>query len=75
MIATGLAMSPAISAVMPGLVRLFGGQQSSRTIHFLVTAVLILFVLGHVMMVYLSGFWARMRGMILGRMDTEESHE
>jgi thiosulfate reductase cytochrome b subunit len=66
-IATGLAMSPAIAAVVPGLVALFGGHQSSRTIHFLVTDVLIMFLLGHVAIVYLSGFRTRMRGMILGR--------
>ena len=71
MIATGLAMSPAIGAALPGLVALFGGHQSSRTIHFLVTDVLLIFVIGHVTMVYLSGFRSLMRGMILGSMDSE----
>lgn len=75
MIATGLAMSPAIAAVLPGLVSSLGGHQSSRTIHFLVTDVLLLFVFGHVAMVYLSGFRSRIRGMILGRPGRMETKE
>jgi thiosulfate reductase cytochrome b subunit len=67
MIITGLAMSPAMTAVFPVLGPLFGGRQSSRTIHFFVTNVLVLFTIGHVAMVYLSGFRNRMRGMIFGR--------
>lgn len=73
MIATGLSMSPAITAVVPALVILLGGHQSSRTIHFLVTDALIVFLLGHVAMVYLSGFRNRMRGMILGSSTPEET--
>lgn len=67
MIVTGLAMSPAVTAAMPFIGSLFGGHQSSRTIHFLITGILVLFVIGHVAMVVLSGFGSRMRGMILGR--------
>lgn len=67
MIITGLAMSPAMTAVFPVLGPLFGGRQSSRTIHFFVTNLLVLFTIGHVAMVYLSGFRSRMRGMIFGR--------
>jgi thiosulfate reductase cytochrome b subunit len=67
MIITGLAMSPAMTAVFPVLGPLFGGRQSSRTIHFFVTNLLVLFTVGHVAMVYLSGFRNRMRGMIFGR--------
>ena len=34
MVLTGLAMSPAVTAAFPVLLRLFGGYQSARTIHF-----------------------------------------
>jgi thiosulfate reductase cytochrome b subunit len=61
---TGLAMSPAIASVFPPLVSVLGGQQSARTIHFFVTILLVLFLLVHVLMVCLSGFRKRMRGMI-----------
>ena len=46
---------------------LLGGQQSARTIHFVVALVLVLFLAGHVLMVFLAGFTSTMRAMILGR--------
>jgi thiosulfate reductase cytochrome b subunit len=66
MIATGLAMSPAVSSVFPIFVQLFGGQQSSRTLHFFIAVTLVLFLIVHVVMVYRNGFRMRMRGMIDG---------
>jgi thiosulfate reductase cytochrome b subunit len=67
MIATGLAMSPAVTSAFPVFVEVFGGYQSSRTIHFFVSNVLVLFLVVHVAMVFLSGFRGRMRSMITGR--------
>jgi thiosulfate reductase cytochrome b subunit len=67
MIASGLAMSPAVMSAFPFIVRIFGGHQSARTVHFFITNVLVVFVVGHVAMVYLAGFSSRMRGMITGR--------
>ena len=67
MIVSGLAMSPAVTAAIPFLGGLFGGHQSSRTVHFLVTNLLLLFTVAHIARVYLAGFRSRMRGMILGR--------
>lgn len=66
MIATGLAMSPAVSSVFPIFVQFFGGHQSSRTVHFFTAAALVLFLVVHVVMVYRNGFRARMRSMIYG---------
>lgn len=63
---TGFAMSPALTAVAPPLVTVFGGQQSARTIHFFVAGALVAFLLLHVTMVCVSGFTNRMRGMITG---------
>jgi thiosulfate reductase cytochrome b subunit len=67
MIATGLAMSPAITSVVPTVVTVFRGQQSARTIHFFVATALVLFLLVHITMVCLAGFVNRMRAMITGR--------
>jgi thiosulfate reductase cytochrome b subunit len=67
---TGLAMSPAFVSALPATVTLLGGQQSARTIHFFVTLTLALFLMVHVMMVFLAGFKSRMRAMITGRVDT-----
>jgi len=66
---TGLAMSPAIASAYPFAVAVLGGQQSARTIHFLVTVLLVLFLLVHVAMVFLAGFRSRMRSIITGRPD------
>ena len=65
-IVTGLAMSPAITSVVPALVNVFGGHQSARTIHFFAAIFLLLFFLVHIAMVYLAGFTNRMRAMITG---------
>lgn len=66
MIWTGLAMSPAVTSVFPVVVTAFGGQQSARTIHFAASAALVIFLLGHVTMVCISGFRERMGGMVTG---------
>src|SRR5580704_9431721 len=63
---TGLTMSPAVTAAYPGLLDLFGGSQSARTIHFVVFAVLVLFLILHVAMVALTGFKRQMRAMTIG---------
>ncbi len=63
---SGLAMSPAIVSVTPSVVTILGGQQSARTIHFFCTNLLVLFVLVHIGMVWLSGFGNRMRAMTTG---------
>lgn len=68
MIWTGLAMSPAVASVFPALVDDLGGQQSARTIHFFVASALVLFLLGHVFMVYRAGFLNHVRGMITDHM-------
>jgi thiosulfate reductase cytochrome b subunit len=67
MLLSGLTMSPAVTAALPGLFDLFGGRQSARTIHFLVANLLVLFVLVHVAEVLLAGVFNRMRSMITGR--------
>ncbi len=64
---TGLAMSPAFVSAFPAAVNVLGGQQSARTLHFFVSLALVLFLLVHVAMVWLAGFWSRMRAMITGR--------
>ena len=64
---SGLAMSLAFVSAFPLTVTLLGGEQSARTIHFFVSLFLLLFVLVHVVMIFLAGFRRRMRAMITGR--------
>ena len=66
MIWTGLAMSPAVVSVFPAAVTFFGGHQSARTIHFLASISLVLFLFVHVVMVYRAGFKKRTLAMITG---------
>ncbi len=66
LVISGLTMSPAMTAALPWLLDLFGGQQSARTIHFLCFALLVLFVVIHVAMVFASGFRRQIRAMTVG---------
>jgi len=63
---TGLTMSPTVTAAFPILLRMFGGFQSARTIHFATFAALLLFVCVHIVMVIASGFKRQMRAMTVG---------
>ncbi len=65
-VVTGLTMSPAVTAAFPILLRLFGGYQSARTIHFFTFVALVLFVIVHVVMVVKSGFRRQIRAMTVG---------
>ena len=75
MVLTGLAMSPGLNAVVPFLPDLFGGRPSARTLHFITASLLVLFVVIHVLMVVLSGFWNNLRSMIDGRYAIDHSGE
>ena len=67
MVITGLSMAPAITAAFPTLLDIFGGYQSARTIHFFCFAALLLFVISHIVMVVMTGFWKQVRAMTLGK--------
>jgi thiosulfate reductase cytochrome b subunit len=66
MVLTGLTMSPAVTAAYPGLLDLFGGSQSARTLHFFMFAAIVLFIVVHVAMVVLTGFGRQIRAMTIG---------
>ena len=64
---TGIAQSPGLTAAMPWLLDMFGGRQSARTLHTIGTAMLVVFVVVHVLEVAAAGFVSRVRSMITGR--------
>jgi thiosulfate reductase cytochrome b subunit len=72
---TGLAMSPAIDAAFPGLLTLFGGRQSARTIHFLACFAFIGFIVIHLFQVIVTGLWNNLRSMVTGWYTIPESEE
>src|SRR6185437_9689177 len=51
MLLTGIAMSPAIAASAPWYIKLFGGRQVARSLHFLSMVVFAVFVILHVTLV------------------------
>jgi thiosulfate reductase cytochrome b subunit len=67
MLITGLSMSPGVNAAAPWLLDLVGGRQSGRTLHFISAALIVLFVVVHVVEVFLAGVVNEMRSMITGR--------
>jgi thiosulfate reductase cytochrome b subunit len=76
-IVNGLGMSPGIDALLPGWVDVFGGRQSMRTIHFVVSWALVAFVAVHLFQVIVTGFWNNIRSMITGnyKITSENGHE
>jgi thiosulfate reductase cytochrome b subunit len=75
LILLGWAMSPGLSALLPGWVDAFGGRQSARTLHFVGAWLLVAFVFIHVFEVIVSGFWNNLRSMITGRYRIEEGED
>jgi thiosulfate reductase cytochrome b subunit len=63
---TGLAMSPAVTSVLPWMATMFGGHQSVRTLHFVFASLLLAFLLVHIAMLLLVGFSAHVWAMITG---------
>jgi thiosulfate reductase cytochrome b subunit len=55
---TGLAMSFGVTSVFPAIATALGGHQSARTLHFVFVGLLMLFVVVHIAMICLVGFWA-----------------
>ena len=66
-ILTGLSMSPQMDGVLGWWLALVGGRQSARSIHFMVMALFVLFVVVHVLMVVYAGPVNEMRSMLSGR--------
>jgi thiosulfate reductase cytochrome b subunit len=67
MVLTGLSMSPGFDAFAPWLPALFGGRQSARTLHFVSANLIVLFVLVHVVEVFIAGVFNEIGSMITGR--------
>jgi len=65
-ILTGLAMSPSFVGSFPAIALIAGGKQTARTLHFFLTWSLVAFLIVHVAMIAISGFWRRMRAMTIG---------
>jgi DMSO/TMAO reductase YedYZ molybdopterin-dependent catalytic subunit/thiosulfate reductase cytochrome b subunit len=65
-ILTGAAQSPAVEARFPWYVRLWGGRQSARSLHFLGLAAFGVFIVIHLSMVFFWGWGQLNASMIFG---------
>jgi thiosulfate reductase cytochrome b subunit len=65
-ILTGLAMSPALDNRFRWYARLFGNRQIARSLHFLVMVAFVVFFLGHMALVALTGFVTNLNHITLG---------
>lgn len=66
MLLTGATMSPAIAARFPRYLRLFGGRQVGRSLHFLSMLAFVLFTIVHTALVLLVHFQNNIRNIVLG---------
>jgi DMSO/TMAO reductase YedYZ molybdopterin-dependent catalytic subunit/thiosulfate reductase cytochrome b subunit len=63
---TGPSMSPAFTARFPWYPKLPGNRQVGRSIHFLIMCAFVVFIIGHVTMVVLTGFVRNMNHIVVG---------
>jgi Ni/Fe-hydrogenase b-type cytochrome subunit len=63
---SGMAMSPQLDAAFHWLPAMFGGRQSARSIHFILTFLFVGFTFGHVFMVLATGILNNMRSIVTG---------
>jgi len=63
---TGLTMSPTMDSAFPGLLWLFGGRQSARTIHFVLAFSFVAFFVVHMVALIVSAPLNGLRSMITG---------
>ncbi|AGS34145.1 oxidoreductase molybdopterin binding protein [Corynebacterium maris DSM 45190] len=70
LILTGVAMAPAIRSRYPWYVKLFGGHQGARSLHFIAMVLMTGFVIMHVGLVFLVHGDYNMVHMVFGDMDT-----
>jgi Ni/Fe-hydrogenase b-type cytochrome subunit len=65
-ILSGMAMSPQLNTAFHWLPAMFGGRQSARSIHFILTFLFVGFTFGHVFMVLMTGVLNNMRSIVTG---------
>jgi len=68
-ILTGPSMSPALTNRFPWYPKLPGNRQIGRSLHFLIMCAFIVFLIGHVTMVALTGLVRNMNHIVLGTDD------
>lgn len=73
LIITGLAMSPGMNAALPFLTDIFGGRQSARSVHFICAFILVVFAIGHLLLLFLNHPLQLIWGMMTGGKSDEKA--
>lgn len=68
MLLTGAAMSPSIEARFPWYLKIFGGKQSARSLHFLSMLAFVAFIIVHTALVLIVHFQDNIRNIVFGNM-------
>lgn len=71
MVLTGLTMSPGFDSITHGLLHLFGGRQSARTVHFLSASGISIFIFIHIALVLIAGVKNNIVSMVTGNYEIE----
>ena len=71
MILTGAAMSPSIEGRFPWYIKIFGGKQGARSIHFLVMLAFTIFVIIHTALVLIVHFSDNIRNIVFGTLNSD----
>jgi sulfoxide reductase catalytic subunit YedY len=66
MLLTGAAMSPAIEGRFPWYIKLFGGRQAARSLHFLSLVAFVLFIIMHTALVLIVHSQGNIRNIVFG---------
>lgn len=70
MLLTGAAMSPSIEGRFPWYVKIFGGKQAARSLHFLSLIAFVLFIIVHTALVIIVHFQDNIRHIVLGTVNS-----
>lgn len=71
MLLTGAAMSPSLEARFPWYVKLFGGKQAARSLHFLSLIAFVLFIIVHTALVLIVHFQDNIRNIVFGNVQSD----
>ncbi len=66
MLLTGATMSPAVAGRFPWYIKIFGGRQVGRSLHFLSLLAFIFFIIMHTALVLIVHFQNNLRDIVLG---------
>ncbi len=67
MVLSGLTMSNGVTARLPQLFTLFGGRESARTLHAIGAALILLFIIVHLVEVFAGGLMRTLTPILTGR--------